>query len=145
MSSSRWASSASAGRWYRPSTAGPGSAWSVAWSRWCSGARAPAGAFVTVTVPPGPPGYSQANPYRKIGWHALDTREQVFDHVRLPLDHVVGGAGTGLRAFLSSLDAGRISFAALSLSLAQAALDEAIAYAQQRIQFGQPISRHQAI
>jgi short/branched chain acyl-CoA dehydrogenase len=107
--------------------------------------RDPDGGFASMIVPRGTPGYSQGNPYRKIGWHALDTREQVFDNVHLPLDHVVGGRGTGLRAFLSSLDAGRISFAALSLSLAQAALSEALAYARQRVQFGQPISKHQAI
>jgi short/branched chain acyl-CoA dehydrogenase len=105
----------------------------------------PAGDFVSVVVPRDAPGYTQGNPYRKIGWHALDTREQVFDHVRLPHDHVLGGRGTGLRAFLASLDAGRISIAALSLSLAKAALEEALAYAKQRVQFGQPISKHQAI
>jgi alkylation response protein AidB-like acyl-CoA dehydrogenase len=105
----------------------------------------PAGDFVSVVVPRGAGGYSQGQPYRKIGWHALDTREQVFDHVRLPADHVLGGKGTGLRAFLASLDAGRISIAALSLSLAEAALTEALAYAKQRVQFGQPISKHQAI
>jgi len=107
--------------------------------------RDPEGNYVSVIVPRGTPGYTQGSPYRKIGWHALDTREQVFDGVRLPMDHVVGGRGTGLRAFLSSLDAGRISFAALSLSLGEAALAEALAYAKQRVQFGQPISRHQAI
>jgi short/branched chain acyl-CoA dehydrogenase len=105
----------------------------------------PAGDFVSVVVPRDAPGYTQGNPYRKIGWHALDTREQIFDHVRLPQDHVLGGRGTGLRAFLASLDAGRISIAALSLSLAKAALEEALAYAKQRVQFGQPISKHQAI
>jgi short-chain 2-methylacyl-CoA dehydrogenase len=104
-----------------------------------------AGEFVSVVVPRGTPGYSQGSPYRKIGWHALDTREQVFDHVRLPSDHVLGGKGGGLRAFLASLDAGRISIAALALSLAEAALAEALAYAKQRVQFGQPISKHQAI
>ena len=108
-------------------------------------AKDDAGEFVSVVVPRGTPGYTQGNPYRKIGWHALDTREQVFDQVRLPVDHVLGSRGTGLRAFLASLDAGRISIAALSLSLAQAALDEALVYAKQRVQFGQPISRHQAI
>jgi alkylation response protein AidB-like acyl-CoA dehydrogenase len=105
----------------------------------------PAGEFVSVVVPRDAAGYSQGNPYRKIGWHALDTREQVFDRVRLPAGHVLGGSGTGLRAFLASLDAGRISIAALSLSLAEAALTEALAYAKQRIQFGMPISKHQAI
>lgn len=75
----------------------------------------------------------------------MDTREQIFDEVRLPLENVVGAADTGLRAFLSSLDAGRISIAALSVSLAQAALQEALAYAKQRVAFGQSISKFQGI
>jgi short-chain 2-methylacyl-CoA dehydrogenase len=115
----------------------------------------PEGRFVSVLVPRGTPGYTMGEPYEKVGWHALDTREQVFDGVRVPKDHVLGGgeggcsptqqAGSGLRAFLSALDAGRISIAALSVSLAQAALTEALTYAKQRHAFGQPISQFQAI
>jgi alkylation response protein AidB-like acyl-CoA dehydrogenase len=105
----------------------------------------PEGNFVGVIVPRGTPGYSMGQPYSKIGWHALDTREQVFDDVRLPRDHVLGDGKSGLRAFLESLDAGRISVAALALSLAEAALSEALSYAKQRVAFGQPISKHQAI
>jgi short/branched chain acyl-CoA dehydrogenase len=105
----------------------------------------PEGKFVSVIVPRGTPGYMQGEPYQKIGWHALDTREQIFDDVRLPLENVVGSADTGLRAFLASLDAGRISIAALSVSLAQAALNEALAYAKERVAFGQPISKLQGI
>ena len=103
------------------------------------------GRFVSVVVPRGSPGYTQGEPYLKVGWHALDTREQVFDDVRLTTDHVLGAGTGGLRAFLASLDAGRISIAALALSLATAALDEATRYAKQRVAFGQPISRLQAI
>ena len=103
------------------------------------------GRFISVAIPKDAPGYSQGEPYLKIGWHALDTREQVFDGVRVPLDHVIGDPDGGLRAFLASLDAGRISIAALSVSLAQAALDEALRYAKERVQFGHPISKYQAI
>jgi alkylation response protein AidB-like acyl-CoA dehydrogenase len=84
-------------------------------------------------------------PYLKVGWHALDTREQVFDDVRLTTDHVLGDGSGGLRAFLASLDAGRISIAALAVSLATAALGEATRYAKHRVAFGQPISKLQAI
>ncbi|HLH70015.1 MAG TPA: acyl-CoA dehydrogenase family protein [Candidatus Dormibacteraeota bacterium] len=105
----------------------------------------PEGNFVAVIVPKGTPGYTQGKPYDKVGWHALDTREQIFEEVRLPRDHVLGDGRSGLRAFLASLDAGRISVAALAVSLAQAALHEATAYAQQRRAFGQPISKFQAI
>lgn len=105
----------------------------------------PEGRFVSVFVPRGTPGYTMGEPYEKVGWHALDTREQVFDGVRVPKDHVLGEGGSGLRSFLSALDAGRISIAALSVSLAQAALTEALTYAKQRHAFGQPISQFQAI
>lgn len=105
----------------------------------------PDGRFVSVFVPTGTPGYTMGEPYEKVGWHALDTREQVFDGVRVPRDHVLGEGGSGLRSFLSALDAGRISIAALSVSLAQAALTEALTYAKQRHAFGRPISQFQAI
>lgn len=105
----------------------------------------PEGRFVSVFVPRGTAGYTMGEPYEKVGWHALDTREQVFDGVRVPRDHVLGDGGSGLRSFLSALDAGRISIAALSVSLAQAALTEALTYAKQRHAFGQPISQFQAI
>ncbi|HVD02369.1 MAG TPA: acyl-CoA dehydrogenase family protein [Candidatus Dormibacteraeota bacterium] len=103
------------------------------------------GRYVSVAIPAGTPGYSQGEPYQKIGWHALDTREQVFDGVRVPRDHIVGDPDKGLRAFLASLDAGRISIAALAVSLATAALAESLAYAKERRAFGQPIAGFQAI
>jgi len=103
------------------------------------------GNFVALIVPIGTPGYTQGQPYKKIGWHAVDTREQIFEDVHLPRENVLEGGRSGLQAFLASLDAGRISIAALALSLAQAALDEACAYAMQRIAFGQTISRFQGI
>jgi alkylation response protein AidB-like acyl-CoA dehydrogenase len=103
------------------------------------------GNFVSVIVPTGTAGYTQSAPYLKVGWHALDTRELIFDDVRVPRDHIVGTAAGGLHAFLAALDAGRISIAALSLSLAEAAMSEALSYAKQRTAFGQPISKFQAI
>lgn len=108
-------------------------------------ARDPDDNFVSVIVPRGTPGYRVGPPYLKVGWHALDTREQIFDDVRLPRENILGEGKSGLRAFLSALDAGRISVAALALSLAEAALSEALAYAKQRVAFGQPISKFQAI
>ena len=107
--------------------------------------RDPAGRYVSVAVPKETPGYSQGEPYLKVGWHALDTREQVFNGVRVPADHIVGDPEMGLRAFLASLDAGRISIAALAVSLAKAALAESLAYASNRQAFGQPIAAFQAI
>ena len=107
--------------------------------------RDPAGRYVSVAVPKETPGYSQGEPYLKVGWHALDTREQVFNGVRVPADHIVGDPEMGLRAFLASLDAGRISIAALAVSLAKAALAESLAYASNRQAFGQPIAAFQGI
>lgn len=107
--------------------------------------RDPEGRYVSVAIPRGTPGYTVGEPYLKVGWHALDTREQVFDGVRVPRDHIVGDPAAGLRAFLASLDAGRISIAALAVSLASAALAESLAYARERRAFGQAIGGFQAI
>jgi short/branched chain acyl-CoA dehydrogenase len=101
--------------------------------------------YGTFFVPDGTPGYEKGQPLRKLGWHALDTRELVFTACHLPEDHLIGEEGKGLRQFLEVLDAGRISVAALSLSLAQAALDLAIRHADDREQFGRPLSGFQAI
>lgn len=101
--------------------------------------------YAAFFVPEGTPGYEKAPKLRKIGWHALDTRELRFVDCWVPEDHLLGDEGQGLRDFLSILDAGRISFAALSLSLAAAALRLARDYALERRQFGRPISSFQAI
>ncbi|ADJ48837.1 acyl-CoA dehydrogenase [Amycolatopsis mediterranei S699] len=101
--------------------------------------------FGTFFIPDGTPGYEKGQPLRKLGWHAMDTRELVFTDVRLPGDHLIGEEGNGLRQFLEVLDAGRISVAALGLSLAQASLDLALRHATDRQQFGRPLSGFQAV
>jgi short/branched chain acyl-CoA dehydrogenase len=101
--------------------------------------------YGTFFVPEGTPGYEKGQPLRKLGWHALDTRELVFSSCHVPGDHLIGAEGEGLRQFLEVLDVGRISVAALSLSLAQAALDLAIRHAGERHQFGRPLSDFQAV
>jgi alkylation response protein AidB-like acyl-CoA dehydrogenase len=82
---------------------------------------------------------------RGIGWRGLDTRELYLDDVWVPDEHLLGDPDLGLGQFLRTLEVGRISIAALSLSLTQAVLDLAIAYARERVQFGQPISKFQAV
>ena len=82
---------------------------------------------------------------RGIGWRGLDTRELYLDDVWVPDEQLVGDPDMGLSQFLRTLEVGRISIAALSLSLTQAVLDLATTYAQQRVQFGQPISKFQAV
>ncbi len=96
-------------------------------------------------VPNGAPGYEQDEPYRKMGWHASDTRGLHFTDCRVPQENLLGERGAGLRQFLAVLDGGRIGVAAMGVGLAQGALDQALAYARERRAFGQPISRFQAI
>ncbi|HZU78426.1 MAG TPA: acyl-CoA dehydrogenase family protein [Acidimicrobiales bacterium] len=106
------------------------------------GAATTYGSFV---VEKDTPGFTMGPKMRGIGWRGLDTRELFFDDVWVPADHLVGDPGLGLGQFLRTLEIGRISIAALSLSLAQAVLDLALAHAGTREQFGQPIATFQAV
>ncbi len=101
--------------------------------------------FATFVVETGTPGYTLGPKMRGIGWRGLDTRELFFDDVWVPDDHLLGDPNLGLSQFLRTLEVGRISIAALSLSLTQAVLDLATSYARHRVQFGQPISKFQAV
>jgi short-chain 2-methylacyl-CoA dehydrogenase len=96
-------------------------------------------------VPNGTPGYEIGEPYRKMGWNASDTRPLTFEGCRVPEENLVGRRGHGFRQFLQTLDGGRIGVSAMGVGLAQGALDEALAYAKERVAFGQPISKFQAI
>ncbi|MDH6217941.1 acyl-CoA dehydrogenase family protein [Streptomyces pseudovenezuelae] len=101
--------------------------------------------YATFYVETGAPGYSCGPKLKKLGWHAMDTRELVFDDCWIPDDHLIGEEGNGLRQFLSVLDKGRISVAALGLSLARAALALAVKHAAERHQFGRPLADFQAV
>jgi alkylation response protein AidB-like acyl-CoA dehydrogenase len=96
-------------------------------------------------VPTDTPGYSVTAPYEKLGLKASDTAEIVLEDVRVPQDYLLGKRGEGFKQFMQVLDGGRISIGALSVGIAQASLDAALAYAKERKQFGQPISKFQAI
>jgi short-chain 2-methylacyl-CoA dehydrogenase len=98
-----------------------------------------------IVVPNGAPGYEIGEAYRKMGWNASDTRPLTFEDCRVPEENLLGPRGQGFRQFLQTLDGGRIGVAAMGLGLAQGALDEALSYAKERIAFGQPISKYQAI
>jgi short-chain 2-methylacyl-CoA dehydrogenase len=93
----------------------------------------------------GTPGYEQGEPYRKMGWHASDTRPLSFTDCRVPQGNLLGPRGAGFKQFLHILDIGRIGVAAMGVGLAQGALDEALSYAKERRAFGQAISKFQAI
>jgi short-chain 2-methylacyl-CoA dehydrogenase len=96
-------------------------------------------------VPNGTPGYEISKPMKKLGWHASDTRELSFKDCPVPEANLLGPRGEGFRQFLEILDGGRISVAAMGVGLAQGAYDLAYAYAQERKQFGKPISKFQAV
>jgi len=101
--------------------------------------------YATLVVEKDTPGFTMGPKMRGIGWRGLDTRELYFDDVWLSDEHLLGDPAMGLGQFLGTLEVGRISIAALSLSLTQAVLDLALAYAQERQQFGQPIAKFQSI
>jgi len=108
-------------------------------------ARTGGSGYATFVVEKDAPGFTMGPKMRGIGWRGLDTRELYLDDVRVADDHLVGDPAMGLGQFLGTLEVGRISIAALSLSLTQAVLDLATDYAKQRVQFGQPISKFQAV
>jgi alkylation response protein AidB-like acyl-CoA dehydrogenase len=99
----------------------------------------------TFIVPRDSPGYEPKKPYHKMGWHASDTRELVFNDCRVPDEAILGPLGKGARVFLTVLDGGRVGIAAMSVGLAQGALEQSMAYARERTAFGRPIAHQQAI
>ena len=96
-------------------------------------------------IPQETPGYVVQPAYRKLGWHSSDTHPLAFDDCRVPVGNLLGERGGGQRQFLRTLTAGRAAIGALSLGLARACLDVSLAYAKERIAFGEPIGKRQAI
>jgi alkylation response protein AidB-like acyl-CoA dehydrogenase len=82
---------------------------------------------------------------KKLGINASGTAELVFEDARVPADALLGSEGNGFKQMLSTLDGGRIGIAAQAVGIGRAVLEEAIAYAKTREQFGKPISSFQAI
>jgi short/branched chain acyl-CoA dehydrogenase len=103
------------------------------------------GEMSAIIVPIDTPGLDVAPPYRKVGWHASDTRELSFDDVRVPVANTLGERGAGFRQFLYTLDDGRIAISALAVGLIQGCVDECVRYANEREAFGEPIAKKQAI
>jgi short/branched chain acyl-CoA dehydrogenase len=98
-----------------------------------------------LVVPQDTPGFTRSKKYKKMGWRASDTRELSFVDAAVPEGNLLGERGEGFAQFLKILDGGRISVAALSVGLAMGAYDEALQYSKDRIAFGKPISKFQAI
>jgi alkylation response protein AidB-like acyl-CoA dehydrogenase len=96
-------------------------------------------------VPTATPGYTVARVEDKMGQHASDTAQIVFENCRVPAAYRLGDEGMGLKIALSGLEGGRIGIASQSVGMARAAFEAALAYAKERKAFGQPIFEHQAV
>ena len=91
-------------------------------------------------------GFRVGRKLEKLGYKGIDSAELVFEDYRVPADRLIGvQEGRGLACAISGLELGRVNVAARGVGVAQAALDEAVKYAQQRKTFGKPIHEHQSI
>ncbi|ABI67616.1 acyl-CoA dehydrogenase [Syntrophomonas wolfei] len=91
------------------------------------------------------PGLKVGQHFYKMGIRASQTSEIILKDCRVPREDLLGKEGQGLQIAMSSFDHGRIGIAAQAVGITQAALDESISYSKQRVQFGKPISKNQAI
>lgn len=101
--------------------------------------------FSAFIVPKEAPGIRAGEHFNKMGIRASQTSEVILKDCRIPKEYLLGQEGQGFRIAMQTLDAGRIGVAAQALGIAQAALDEAIAYSKERVQFGKPLSANQGI
>jgi len=91
-------------------------------------------------------GFTVSRKLEKLGYKGIDSAELVFNDYRIPANRLIGGAeGQGMACAIAGLELGRVNVAARGVGVAQAALDEAVRYSQQRHTFGKPIHEHQAI
>lgn len=93
----------------------------------------------------GMPGFSFGKKEHKMGIHSSITNELIFQDVKVPKENMLGQEGQGFKIAMATLDGGRIGVAAQALGIAQAALEQAVKYAKERVQFGKPIASNQAI
>ncbi len=91
------------------------------------------------------PGFSVGRKLVKMGMWSSDTAELVYDQCRVPARNLLGGEGQGFYSLMAGLERERLAACAISYMGSQLALEEAIRYAQARVQFGRPIAQHQAI
>jgi len=101
--------------------------------------------MTSIIVEMGTPGFSRGKKEDLMGVKGLETSELIFEDCRVPKENLLGQEGDGLKIAMSSLDMGRIGIGSQALGLAQAAMEEAIKYAQQRTAFGKPVASFQAI
>lgn len=93
----------------------------------------------------GMPGFTFGKKEHKLGIHSSMTNELIFQDVKVPVENRLGKEGEGFKIAMSTLDGGRIGVAAQALGIAQSALDHAVKYSKERVQFGKPIAHNQAI
>ncbi|MDY6874860.1 MAG: acyl-CoA dehydrogenase [Chloroflexota bacterium] len=96
-------------------------------------------------VEKGTPGFQPGRDEKKMGLKGSVTSELFFENCRIPADNLLGQENEGFKQFLITLDAGRVAIAAMAVGLAQGAFEKAVAYAKERVQFGRPIAKFQAI
>jgi len=96
-------------------------------------------------VPTDTPGYTVARIEEKLGQHASDTVQILFENCRVPAENLLGSEGGGYRIALANLEAGRIGIAAQSVGMARAAFEAALKYAHERESFGKLLFEHQAV
>ncbi|HWR44671.1 acyl-CoA dehydrogenase [Sporomusa sp.] len=96
-------------------------------------------------VEKGMPGFTFGKKEHKMGINTSITMELVFQDVKVPKENLMGKEGDGFKIAMATLDGGRIGVAAQALGIAQAALDHAVKYSKERVQFGKPIASNQAI
>jgi alkylation response protein AidB-like acyl-CoA dehydrogenase len=101
--------------------------------------------YTCFIVENGTKGFKAVPMKKKMMWRASNTAELYFDDVRVPAENILGQQGDGFHQMLKTLDGGRLSIAAMGLGGAQGAYDAALKYARNREQFGQPISKFQAV
>lgn len=101
---------------------------------------------MSLFIAPKSEGFTVGRKLEKLGYKSIDSAELVFDNYKVPADHLIGGVeGQGFYQATGGLELGRINVAARGVGIAEAALDQATAYAQIRKTFGKPICEHQAI
>lgn len=96
-------------------------------------------------IPRETPGMKAGEHFKKMGLRSSQTSEMVFKDCRVPRENLLGKEGAGMAMAMTGFDHGRIGIAAQAVGILQAALDESIRYSKERVQFGAPISRQQAI
>ena len=96
-------------------------------------------------IPRETPGMKAGEHFKKMGLRSSQTSEMVFKDCRVPKENLLGKEGAGLVMAMAGFDHGRVGIAAQSVGILQAALDESIRYSKERVQFGAPIARQQAI